>query len=134
MNKKNYIIIGSILVTTGVAVAWLSSNTQKIPLLKHADPFVVQAVVLVFGIIAAAAMTWIQTRGAKDAGGAAGGAAEAEAPAEVTDMNELLGEAEARLAVAQQQKDYKIGKLPDIILLGETGSAKTTTIDRKSVV
>lgn len=63
MNKKHYIIIGSILATTGVAVAWLSSNTQKVPFLKHADPFVVQAVVLVIGIVVAAVMTWVQTRG-----------------------------------------------------------------------
>ena len=43
-------------------------------------------------------------------------------------MDELLAEAEARLAVAQQEKDSKLGKLPAIILLGEAGSAKTTTM------
>jgi len=129
MNKKHYIIIGSILATAGIAVAWLGSNAQKIPFLKHADPFVLQAIVLVLGIVAAAAMTWIATRGDhKPAEGAGGGGGSAEAPAEVTDMSELLGEAEARLAVAQQEKDSKLGKLPAIILLGETGSAKTTTM------
>jgi type VI secretion system protein ImpL len=89
---------------------------------------VVQAIVLVIGIVAAAVMTWIMTRGDKKPGAAGGGGGAAEAPAEVTDMNELLGEAEARLAVAQQEKDSKLGKLPAIILLGETGSAKTTTM------
>jgi type VI secretion system protein ImpL len=128
MNKKNYIIIGSILATTGIAVAWLSSNTQKVPFLKNADPYVVQAIVLVIGIIVAAVMTWVQTRGDKQPEAAGGGGGAAQAPAEVTDMNELLGEAEARLAVAQQEKDSKLGKLPAIILLGETGSAKTTTM------
>jgi type VI secretion system protein ImpL len=128
MTKKHFIIIGSTLAAFGVAVSWLGSNAQKIPGLKHADPFVVQAVVLVIGVIAAAVMTWIMSRGDKTAEGAGGGGGAAEAPAEVTDMDELLAEAEARLAVAQQEKDSKIGKLPAIILLGESGSAKTTTM------
>jgi type VI secretion system protein ImpL len=127
MSKKNYVIIGSILATAGVAMAWLSSNTNKIPGLKNADPFVLQAVVLVIGIIAAAVMAWVGTRGEKKEEGAGGGGAAAE-ETEVTDMDELLAEAEARLAVAQQEKDSKLGKLPAIILLGEVGTAKTSTM------
>lgn len=129
MSKKHYILIGSVLATATVAVAWLGSNAQKIPGLKHADPFVLQAVTLVIGVVAAAVMAWVMSKnteksGAESGGGGGGGAAQAEA--EVTDMDELLGEAEARLAAAQQQRDSKIGKLPAVILLGETGSAKTT--------
>jgi hypothetical protein len=48
MNKKNYIIIGSILATVTLAVGWLGSNVQKIPGLSHANPFVVQVVVTSF--------------------------------------------------------------------------------------
>ena len=129
MTKKNYVIIASILATFTVAVGWLGSNIHKVPGLKNADPFVVQAIVLVIGIVAAAVATWIMTRGDKksDAGSGGGGGA-AEAEQEVTDMDELLAEAEARLAVAQQEKDSKLGKLPAIILLGEAGSAKTSTM------
>ena len=129
MNKKNYIVIASILASFTIAVSWLNSNTHKIPGLAHADPFVVQAIVMVIGILAAAVATWIMTRGNKKKSGAdEGGAGTAEAPAEVTDMDELLAEAEARLAVAQQEKDSKLGKLPAIVLMGETGAAKTTTM------
>ncbi len=129
MNRKNYVIIGSIVAAFGVATVWLSSNTKKIPGLQNADPFVVQALVLIIGIIAAAITTWIMVKGEKKpAGDAGGGAGAAEAEAEVTDIDELLGEAEARLAVAQQEKDSKLGKLPAIVLMGEPGTAKTTTM------
>lgn len=126
MNKKSYIIIGSILVTFTVAVSWLGTNIHKVPGLSHADPFVVQAVVMVIGILAAAIATWIMSKKDKKSGGDEGGTA--EAPAEVTDLDELLAEAEARLSVAQQEKDSKLGKLPAILLVGDTGSAKTTTM------
>lgn len=127
MNKKNYIIIGSILVSFTVFVAWLGMNIRKIPGLSHADPFVIQAIVMVIGLISAAVVTMIMSK--KKSGGdeGGGGGAQAEA-AEVTDMDDLLAEAEARLAVAQQEKDTKLGKLPAIILLGEPGTAKTTTM------
>jgi type VI secretion system protein ImpL len=129
MNQKQYVIIGSILATFGVAVAWLSANTSKVPFLKNADPFVVQAIVLVIGIIAAAVAVWIMSKGNKKAKGAVGGAVGVEAEVEeVTDIDELLDEAEARLAVAQQEKDSKLGKLPAILLIGERGSAKTTVM------
>jgi len=129
MNRKNYVVIASIVAAFGVATVWLSSNTKKIPGLQNADPFVVQALVLIIGILAAAVTTWIMIKGQKKpAGDAGGGAAAAEAEAEVTDIDELLGEAEARLAVAQQEKDSKLGKLPVIVLLGEPGTAKTTTM------
>lgn len=127
MNKKSYIVIGSILATTTVAVAWLTQNISKVPFLKNADPFLVQAIVLVIGIVAAAVSAWIMTRGDKKPAAGAGGAAQAEAE-EVTDLDELLGEAEARLAVAQQEKDSKLGKISAILLVGEAGSAKTTTM------
>jgi type VI secretion system protein ImpL len=126
MNKKSYIIIGTILVSFTVFVGWLGSNIRKVPGLSHADPFVVQAVVLVLGIVAAAIATWIMSKKDKKSGSDSGAAA--EAPEEVTDLDELLAEAEARLAEAQQQKDSKLGKLPAILLIGETGSAKTTTM------
>jgi type VI secretion system protein ImpL len=125
--KKKIIVIGSILAVFALIIAWLNSNANKIPGLKHADPLVLQGVVVVIGLIAAAVATWFFSKGEKKPDAAPGGGAEAEA-GEVTDMDELLAEAEARLAVAQQEKDTKLGKLPAIILLGEPGTAKTTTI------
>ena len=123
MNKKNYIIIGSALAAFTILVAFLGQNIRKVPGLSHVDPLVVQAIAMIIGVIGAAVFAWISRKRKDGAGGA-----EAEAPEEVTDLDELLAEAEARLAVAQQQKDSKLGKLPAIILLGETGSAKTTTM------
>ncbi len=105
--------------------------TQKRTGLQNADPFVVQVIVGVVGILAAAVMTWMMTKSAATRNPAARlpeAAALREAEEEVTDMDELLAEAEARLAVAQQEKDSKIGKLPAILLMGEVGSAKTTTM------
>jgi len=75
MNKKNYIILASILGTFALAVEWLHANTNRIPGLEHADPFVIQVIVTVVGILAAAVAAWIMTKGNKKsgAGAAAGG-------------------------------------------------------------
>src|ERR1035441_3787230 len=127
-NKKDYIVIGSILASFTILVAWLGNNIRKVPGFSHVDPLVVQIVVSLIGIIAAATAAWIRSRSLSKKAGAGGGGAAAEVAEEVTDLNELLGEAEARLAVAQQEKDSKLGKLPVVVLLGETASAKTTTM------
>ena len=127
MNSKKIAIVGGAVVMFGIAFTLVRQNLSKIPGLNHADPVVVQTVMLLLGIIAAGIMTWMQTKATPKSGAASGGSA-AEAPTEVTDLEELLGEAEARLAVAQQEKDSKISKLPVIMLVGETGSAKTTTM------
>jgi type VI secretion system protein ImpL len=129
MSKKNLVIIGSAVAIFTLVFAFVRSNLDKIPFLKHADPFVVQAIVAVLGVIAAAVITWMMTRGG-DKKPAGGGGAEAEAAAEVTDLDELIAEAEARLAVGQQGKDFKLSKLPAIMLIGETASAKTTAMVR----
>lgn len=128
MNKKSYLIIGSILVSFTIFVSWLGNNIRKVPGFSHVDPLAVQIVVSIIGIMAAAVVTWIASKRDGKKSGAGGGAAPAEAAEEVTDLAELLAEAEARLSVAQQEKDSKLGKLPAILLIGETGSAKTTTM------
>jgi type VI secretion system protein ImpL len=126
MNKKSYLIIGSILVSFTLFVGWLGNNIRKVPGMTHVDPLVAQILISILGIVAAAIVAFIMSRRDKKSGSEGGAAA--EAPEEVTDLDELLAEAEARLAVAQQQKDSKLGKLPAILLVGETGSAKTTTM------
>ena len=128
MNKSKIVIITVVIVTFTVFLGWLRSNVRLIPGLKNADPTVVQGIVLLLGIVAAAVVTWILTQKSSKKSKSEDGGGTAEAPVEVTDLDELISEAEARLAVAQQEKDTKLGKLPAIILLGETGSAKTTTI------
>jgi type VI secretion system protein ImpL len=132
MNKKSYIIVGSILVSFTLFVSWLGNNIRKVPGMSHVDPLAAQIAISIIGIVAAAIVTWIMSRKDKKSG-SEGGGAQAEAPEEVTDLDELLGEAEARLAVAQQEKDSKLGKLPAIVLLGETGAAKTTTMVQSGV-
>ena len=127
MNKKSYVVLATVVVTFGLVLGWLRSNVRSVPGLRNADPTIVQGIVLFLGIVVAAVMAWVMSRAEKKSGSQASGAA-AEAPAEVTDLDELIAEAEARLSVAQQEKDCKLGRLPAILLLGETGSAKTTTM------
>ncbi len=128
MSKKNIILITSAVAVFAAAFAFVRTNITKIPGLQHADPFVVEALMALIGIIAAAVITWMMTRGEKPAAGAAGGGGGAAEAEEVTDLDELIHEAEARLAVAQQQKDSKLSQLPAILLIGETGSAKTSAM------
>lgn len=126
MSKKNLTIIAGAVAVFGVVFTLVSSNIDKIPGMKHASPFLVQAIMVILGIVGAAVMTWMMTRGEKQpASSSASAAAGAE---EVTDLDDLIAEAEARLAVAQQEKDSKLSKLPAILLIGEPGSAKTTTM------
>ncbi len=125
MSKKNIVLIGTAVAMFAVFFAFVRANLTKIPILRNADPFLVQALMVLLGIVFTLIVTYVQNRGSKQSGG--GGAA-AEAPVEVTDLDDLIAEAEARLAVAQQEKDSKLGKLPAILLIGETGSAKTTTM------
>jgi type VI secretion system protein ImpL len=127
MSKKNIILIGSAVALFGVAFTFVQANVNKIPGLQHANPYIIQGIIVLFAIVGGAAVTWLATRGEKPAPPAKGAGAAAEEK-EVTDLDDLLAEAEARLAVAQQEKDSKLSKLPGILLIGETGSAKTTSM------
>lgn len=130
MNKKNLLYIGIVVAVFGTVFAFVRTNIQRIPGLKNADPFVIQGIILLLGIVATAVITWFTTRGDKkaaQAGGGGGGAAAAEEE-EVTDLDELLHEAESRLALTQHEKEGKMSKLPAILLIGDPGSAKTTAM------
>lgn len=127
MDKKKILIITGAVGVFAVFFAWMRANITKIPVLKNADPFLIQAIMVLFGLIAATVLTFMMSKKEKKGGGDGGGGGTAVAE-EVTDLNELIAEAEARLAVAQQEKDSKLGKLPVIVLLGEKGTAKTTVM------
>jgi len=47
MNKKSYLIIGSILVSFTILVSWLGNNIRKVPGFSHVDPLTVQILSLI---------------------------------------------------------------------------------------
>src|ERR1700683_2957145 len=129
MSQKKLIIVGSIVGLFTPLFAFVHANIAKIPILRDASPFVVQLVIVLVGILSAAILTGIMLSGNKKANkDVAGAAGAAHVEEEVTDLDELMSEAEARLALAQQEKDAKPSNLPAIFLIGEPGSAKTTVM------
>ena len=121
MSKNNIVILTVGVVAFTVFFGWLRSNIRLIPGLQHANPVVVQVIVLTLGILGAAVFGWLALRKQK-----------AGKPDEVAegsqDIDDLIYEAETRLSEAQNEKDSKIGKLPTVFLIGGPGSAKTSTM------
>jgi hypothetical protein len=62
MNKKSYLIIGSILVSFTLFVGWLGNNIRKVPGMTHVDPLVAQILISILGIVAAAIVAFIMSR------------------------------------------------------------------------
>jgi type VI secretion system protein ImpL len=78
------------------------------------------------GIAAAAVVVWFLANKKKEEEHAAAGAEEAQEGGE--EIAVLMREAEKKLSSAQLEKGARIGNLPAILLLGEAGSAKTSTV------
>jgi type VI secretion system protein ImpL len=123
--EKNKIIIASVAVVSfGVIFSWLRSNVRSIPGLHNANPVVVQIIALLLGLVGLAVLGWLfmlRQPTAKPAEAA-------EAGEGSQNLDDLIYEAETRLSEAQNDKDSKISKLPAVFLVGESGSAKTSTM------
>ncbi len=129
MSQKKLMIIGGVVALFTAVFAFVHANIAKIPFLRNADPFVVDFAIVIVGLLSAGILTWIMMKGStetKKAVGVESGGGGAEAEEEVTDLDELIGEAEARLVAAQPEN--KPSNLPAILLIGEAGSAKTTAM------
>jgi type VI secretion system protein ImpL len=131
MPKTRVIVVSSIGVVFVLALGFFRADLVK--LFKN-YPFVMQALILVMGIIGGAITAWIFKQKSKEGKEAAGGAGAAAAPpVEVADLDLLIDEAQARLAAGELGKDGALGKLPAVFLLGDTGSAKTTTMEHSGL-
>ena len=120
---KNKIIIGTVAVLGfTVFFGWLRSNVRSIPGLHNANPVVVQFIVLLVAAIGFAVIGWVTYKQQSSS------SKPAEALEGSQDIDDLIYEAETRLSEAQNDKDSKIGKLPAVFLVGESGSAKTSTM------
>lgn len=126
MNKSKIAVVTVAAVSVAVALGSLAGNMRGIPGLQNASPAVLAVVRIILGIVAAGAIAWlVKQKLTSEAGKSAPEGAE---PAEITDLQDLLAEAEARLREAQLEKGAGLAKLPVILVLGETGSAKTSTV------
>ncbi len=128
MNKSKIAIITVAIVALGVGLSWLSSNIHDIPGLKNLATPLVITITIILGLLAAGVTGWLVSRKFTAEAAPARTTGEGGEPAEITDLNELLTEAEARLREAQLEKGAGLAKLPAVLVFGETGSAKTSTV------
>lgn len=117
MKKIIGITVAGLLVYMALAFA---SATKLAP--SGTPRWVLVASLWVLGIIAAAVVVWFLSRRAKQDGQPAG---QSEPAAQATEIDLLVRAAEAKLVSARAGH---IGSLPAILLIGEPGSTKTTTI------
>jgi type VI secretion system protein ImpL len=115
--NMTYLITGVVLLVWLVLVWILGSALQ----LKSPDIWVLRGGLALIGIGAAAAFLWWK-RGRTAAGG---GAEPVDASNEI---DILIRDTEARLAASRISKGSRIANFPLVLLLGETGSAKTSIL------
>lgn len=120
-------IIGAVAMLLFVAAGWIATSLLK---LTGTIETVVRMVLVALGmgVFAGVQLWWTkrQQKGAAAAGAGRGAAAAGGAPSE--DLEPLFRDAEARLAASSLGKDARLGTLPVLLLLGESGSAKTSTL------
>jgi type VI secretion system protein ImpL len=125
--KPKMILVSSAAVLAALAIAFFRNDIIKA---LKGTPFLMQAAVLLIGIVGGAITAYIWGMRFKKAkeGGAGAGAAEAAPPVNLEDLDLVIDEAKARLAAGELGKDGQFGKLPAVFIIGETGAAKTTTV------
>ena len=121
MNKTKVLAI----IGTGIVAAILL-GTVRTKLTQFGNPIFMQVGLVVISMVGVAIAQWFssQRNKAEEAGSPAGGAPVATGD----DLDQLIQEAEGRLASAQLEKNAKLSTLPAIFLVGEAETAKTTTM------
>ncbi len=122
MGKSQIAIATVSVIAFTVFFGWLRSNVNSVPGLHNANPTVVQGVVLLLGVIAASIFAWLTLKKQSASSN------DQAPPEESQNIDDLIYEAETRLSEAQNKKDTKIGNLPTVFLIGDAGSAKTSTM------
>lgn len=117
----------NIYLATGVALliylilVWFLGNLLH---LHGRDLWVLRIGLAVIGIIGAGVFLWFKRRERLAAGE---GATDTGGPAH-EEIDGLIRDAEARLAAARIEGGARLGNLPAIFLIGEAGTAKTSTM------
>jgi type VI secretion system protein ImpL len=118
-----------ILITAPVTLAylilaWFTGNFLR---LQGTNLWIWRIALSLIGIAAAAVVVWFLANKKKEEERAAAGAEE-EAQEGGDEIAVLIREAEKKLSTGQLEKGARIGNLPAILLLGEAGGAKTSTV------
>ena len=113
-----YLITG-IVVVVYLALVWILGGVLQ---LKSPDIWVFRGGLALIGIGAAAAFIWWR----RSRAAAGGGTQEPLDPSNEVDA--LMRDAETRLAAARVPKGSRLANFPLILLVGESGSAKTTIL------
>lgn len=128
MNKRVMILVLMLIVI--LAVAWLTGRWLT---LTGADLWIVRSAILSIGVCALALYWFYMIRRTgqqlglgSSGGGAAAGGGGAAGGAQTLDL--AFREAESRLATSRLGKQTRISALPGIVVIGDSGSAKTTTV------
>src|SRR5262245_21550640 len=119
--KPKLAIGGTLLVY--LLLAWWMGSLLK---LKSPEIWLLRAGLVLLGLVAAAAWAWFQPRISRKP--AARPAAAAEPLPVEREIDLLLGEAAERLRKARRHGGASMGSLPVFFLVGDSGSAKTSTI------
>ncbi len=90
--------------------------------------WVFRGLLMLVGLAGVGVFLWFKHNRKKQEEAANAATNPAQAGESSDDIDSLIRDAEAKLATAQVQKGVKLGSLPAIFLIGETGTAKTTTI------
>jgi type VI secretion system protein ImpL len=112
-----YYLAAGIALLVYLAMAWVMGGMLH---LTRGNFYVLFAILAVLGIAGTAFVLWFRSRKQASSSNAAGGSAPTDGDDE---LNGLIRDAESRLA-----KGTKLGGMPVVFVLGETGSTKTTTI------
>jgi type VI secretion system protein ImpL len=119
-----------LLMTVGGLVVYMAMSflLAKVLKLTGSNYWIALIVLLIVGLIAAAVIVWIFSRMEKASSGApanAGAPGGADAPGGSGEIDLMIREAEAKLAAA---KLPPLGSTPVILVIGDPGSTKTSTI------
>jgi type VI secretion system protein ImpL len=126
VSKSKAIIITVAVVTFGVIVAFLRQNLKSVPGLHDANPMVISTLMILIGILASAVAAWLTSK--KFSSDKDGGSPADAGKLESQDFDDLIEQAQDRLAEAEAEKDTKLNGLPAVFLIGDTASAKTSTM------
>ena len=102
-----------------IAITWVVVDKLG---LTGTQATIAQVVLVALGLSAAAVFVWWRHKKAKEKGEAG------ELPAEQDDLGPLFRDAEQRLAASKLGREGRIGMLPAVLVLGDSGSAKTSVI------
>jgi type VI secretion system protein ImpL len=116
-----YLATGAALLVY-LVIVWFLGNLLH---LQGRDLWVLRISLAVIGFIAAGIFIWFKRKEEKQAGGGVSGDSSGPGHDEV---DALIRDAEAKLAAARIEGGAKLGNLPAIFLIGESGTAKTSTM------